>query len=49
MFSGNIFSEQKEKACPPKKALLATPHKLLRVLFAMLLSKSYFRKEVVKE
>lgn len=42
------FLRRKEEGLPPKKALLATAHKLLRVLFAMLSSKSYFRKEMVK-
>ena len=50
--SQNIFREyflkRKGEGLPPKKAILATAHKLLRVLFAMLTSKSYFRKEVVK-
>ena len=50
--SHNIFREyflrRKEEGLPPKKAILATAHKLLRVLFTMLTSKSYFRKEVVK-
>jgi transposase len=50
--SQNIFREyflkRKGEGLPPKKAILATAHKLLRVLFAMLTSKSYFRKEVVE-
>ena len=50
--SHNIFREyflrRKEEGLPPKKAILATAHKLLRVLFTMLTSKSHFRKEVVK-
>ena len=50
--SHNIFREyflrRKQEGLPPKKAILATAHKLLRVLFAMLTSKSYFRKEVVE-
>jgi transposase len=50
--SHNIFREyflkRKEEGLPPKKAILATAHKLLRVLFAMLTSKSYFRREVVE-
>ncbi len=50
--SQNVFREyflrRKEEGLPPKKAILATAHKLLRVLFAMLLSKSHFRKEVVE-
>jgi transposase len=50
--SNNIFRQyflkRKAEGLPPKKAILATAHKLLRVLFAMLTSKSYFRKEVVE-
>ena len=42
------FLRRKEEGLPPKKAILATAHKLLRVLFAMLSSKSCFRKEVVE-
>jgi hypothetical protein len=48
----NIFREyflkRKGEGLPPKKVILATAHKLLRVLFAMLTSQSYFRKEVVE-
>ncbi len=50
--SHNIFREyflrRKEEGLPPKKAILATAHKLLRVLYAMLTSKSYFRREVIE-
>jgi len=50
--SRNTFREyylrRKREGLPAKKAILATAHKLLRVLFAMLSSKSYFRKEVVE-
>jgi transposase len=50
--SNNIFRQyflkRKEEGLPPKKAILATAHKLLRVFFAMLTTKSYFRKEVVE-
>jgi len=50
--SQNIFREyflkRKGEGLPAKKAILATAHKLLRVLFAMLKTKSYFRKEVVE-
>jgi transposase len=50
--SQNIFREyflkRKAEGLPAKKAILATAHKLLRVLFSMLSSKSYFRKEVVE-
>lgn len=50
--SHNVFREyflrRKGEGLPAKKAILATAHKLLRVLFAMLSSKSYFRKEVVE-
>jgi transposase len=50
--SHNIFREyflrRKREGLPAKKAILATAHKLLRVLFVMLSTKSYFRKEVVE-
>jgi transposase len=50
--SQNVFREyflrRKEEGLPPKKAILATAHKLLRVLYAMLSSKSCFRKEVAE-
>ena len=50
--SRNVFREyflkRKEEGLPPKKAILATAHKLLRVLFAMLTRKTYFRKETVE-
>lgn len=50
--SQNIFREyflkRKAEGLPAKKAILATAHKLLRVLFSMLSNKSYFRKEVVE-
>ena len=42
------FLRRKQEGLPPKKAILATAHKLLRVLFAMLSSKSCFRKEVAE-
>ena len=42
------FLKRKAQGLPPKKAILATAHKLLRVLFSMLSNKSYFRKEVVE-
>jgi transposase len=50
--SQNVFREyflrRKEEGLPPKKAILATAHKLLRVLFAMLSQRTYFRKGVVE-
>ena len=50
--SRNVFREyflrRKGEGIPAKKAILATAHKLLRVLFAMLSRKSYFQKEVVE-
>ena len=50
--SQNVFREyflrRKEEGLPPKKAILATAHKLLRVLFAMLSQQTYFRKGVVE-
>jgi transposase len=42
------FLRRKEEGLPPKKAILATAHKLLRVLFAMLSQRTYFRKGVVE-
>jgi len=44
----DYFLKRKGEGLPPKKAILATAHKLLRVLYAMLTSKSYFRKEVLE-
>jgi len=50
--SRNVFREyflrRKREGLPPKKAILATAHKLLRAIFAMLSNKSYFRKEVAE-
>ena len=50
--SRNVFREyflrRKKEGLPSKKAILATAHKLLRALFAMLSNRSYFRKEVVE-
>lgn len=51
--SKNVFREyflrRKQEGLPPKKAILATAHKLIRVMFAMLSNKSLFRKVVVVE
>jgi len=51
--SKNVFREyflrRKQEGLPPKKAILATAHKLIRVMFAMLSNKSLFRKGVVVE
>jgi transposase len=51
--SKNIFREyflrRKQEGLPPKKAILATAHKLIRVIFAMLSKKSLFRKGVTVE
>ena len=51
--SKNVFREyflrRKIEGLPPKKAILATAHKLIRVMFAMLSNKSLFRKGVVVE
>jgi len=50
--SNNVFRlyflKRKAEGLPPKKAILATAHKLLRVLFAMLTTRSYFRKEMIE-
>ena len=48
--SENIFKayflRRKQEGLPPMKALLATAHKLIRVLFSMLSKRTMFRKEV---
>ena len=48
--SKNIFSEyylrRKQEGLPPMKALLATAHKLIRVIFSMLSNRTFFKKEV---
>jgi transposase len=41
------FQRRKEEGLAPIKALFATSHKLIRVIFAMLSKKTLFRKEVV--
>ena len=43
------FLRRKEEGLPPKKALLATAHKLIRAIFSMLSSKTPFRKGVAVE
>lgn len=43
------FLRRKQEGLPPKKAILATAHKLIRVMFAMLSNKTLFRKGVVAE
>ncbi len=46
----NVFREyflrRKQEGLPPMKALLATAHKLIRVMFSMLSNRTFFRKEV---
>ena len=42
------FLKRKGEGLPAEKAILATAHKLVRVFFTMVSSKSYFRKEVVE-
>ncbi len=37
------FLKRKREGLPPQKALLATAHKLIRVIFAMLSQRTYFR------
>ena len=48
--SDNIFREyylrRKAEGLPPMKALMATSHKLIRVIFSMLTHKMSFKKEV---
>jgi transposase len=42
------FLRRKREGLPPQKALFATAHKLLRVIFAMLSNRTYFRvKEAI--
>jgi transposase len=42
------FLRRKREGLPPQKALFATAHKLLRVIFAMLTQRTYFKpKEVI--
>jgi len=42
------FLRRKREGLPPQKALFATAHKLLRVIFAMLTQRTYFNpKEVI--
>jgi transposase len=43
------FLRRKQEGLPPKKAILATAHKIIRVIFAMLSNKTLFRKEVAAE
>jgi len=46
----NVFREyfhrRKKEGLPPMKALMATAHKLIRVIFSMLSNKTFFKKEV---
>jgi hypothetical protein len=48
--SDNIFREyylrRKAEGLPPMKALMATSHKLIRVIFSMLTHRMPFKKEV---
>jgi transposase len=48
--SDNVFREyflrRKREGVPPVKAILATSHKLIRVIFSMLTTRTFFRKEV---
>jgi transposase len=42
------FLRRKKEGLPPQKALFATAHKLIRVIFAMLTQRTYFKpKEVI--
>ena len=42
------FLRRKREGLPPQKALFAVAHKLIRVIFAMLSQRTYFRtKEVI--
>jgi len=42
-FSKAYFLRRKREGLIPQKALLATAHKLIRVIFAMLSHRTYFR------
>ncbi len=42
----DYFLRRKEEGLPPMKALMATAHKLIRVIFSMLSHKTLFKKEV---
>lgn len=42
----DYFHRRKEDGLPPMKALMATAHKLIRVIFSMLSNRTLFRKEV---
>ena len=37
------YLKRREDGLPYKKAILATAHKLIRVIFAMLTNKTYFK------
>jgi transposase len=41
-FFRSYYLRRKAEGLPPKKALLATAHKLIRVIFAMLSHKTFF-------
>jgi transposase len=43
------FLRRKQEGLPPKKAILATAHKIIRVIFAMLSNKTLFRKGVAAQ
>jgi transposase len=45
----DYFLKRKSEGLPPMKALLATAHKLVRVIFAMLTNKSPYREGVVND
>ena len=47
VFFKKYFQRRKQEGLAPIKALFATSHKLIRVIFAMLSKKTLFRKEVV--
>jgi transposase len=47
-FFKGCFLRRKREGLPPQKALFATAHKLLRIIFAMLSNRTYFKpKEVI--
>jgi len=44
-FFKTYFLRRKKEGLPPQKALFAVAHKLIRVIFAMLSHRTYFKVE----
>ena len=53
VFSNNIFRayfyKRRREGLPYKKAVLATAHKLIRVMYSMLVHQTYFQQEANKD